>query len=59
MSDNKVFVIRDGKALLTGIQAGVNYGEKVQVVAGLETGDQVVVSGQINLVDSTAVRILE
>ena len=59
VSDNRVFVIENGKAMLTSIQSGVNYGGKIQVVAGLKAGDQVVVSGQINLLDDTAVRVLE
>ena len=59
VSDNKVFVIKDSTAVLTNIQSGVNYGDKVEVVAGLEAGDQVVTSGQINLLDKTPVRIIK
>ena len=59
VSDNKVFVIENGNAKLTGIQSGVNFGDKVQVTSGLKAGDQVVVSGQINLLDNTPVRVLE
>lgn len=59
VSDNKVFVVRDNVAHLTIILSGVNYGDKVEVVGGLEAGDLVVTSGQINLTDNTPVRILE
>lgn len=59
VSDNKVFLIKDNIAHLITIQSGVNYGEKVEVVAGLKAGDQVVTSGQINLLDKTPVRILK
>lgn len=58
ISDNQVFVVNDNKAYLRKIQAGVNYGDKVEVLDGLKEGDQVVTSGQINLTDNTAVRIL-
>ena len=59
VSDSKVFVIKDGKAQLTTIQTGINYGDKVEVIEGLNPGDQVVTSGQINLLDNTAVRIIQ
>ena len=59
VSDNQVFLIKDGTAYLTQIRAGVNYGEKVQVKTGLEEGDVVVTSGQINLTNGTAVKILK
>lgn len=59
VSDNKVFVTENGQARLTSIQSGVNYGDKVEVLSGLKPGDQVVVSGQINLLDGTAVKVLE
>ena len=59
VSDNLVFVVENGSARLTRIQTGVNYGNKVQVTAGLNEGDVVVISGQINLTDNTAVNILK
>jgi len=59
ISDNKIFVVNEGIANLKEIQAGVNYGDKVEVVEGLKEGDQVVTSGQINLTDNTPVRILQ
>ncbi|MGI0106522.1 efflux RND transporter periplasmic adaptor subunit [Salinimicrobium sp. WS361] len=59
VSDNKVFVVEDGIAKLKKIQTGINYGDKVQVTAGLNEGDVVITSGQINLTDDTAVNILK
>ncbi|PRX48853.1 efflux RND transporter periplasmic adaptor subunit [Salegentibacter salegens] len=59
VSDNQVFVVNDNVASLTKIQAGVNYGDKVEVTKGLKEGDQVVTSGQINLSDNTPVKILK
>jgi len=58
VSDNQVFLIKDGKAYLTKIRTGMNYGDKVAVTEGLNEGDVVVTSGQINLTDSTAVQII-
>ncbi|WP_423819058.1 efflux RND transporter periplasmic adaptor subunit [Salinimicrobium sp. TIG7-5_MAKvit] len=59
VSDNKIFVVENGTAQLKEIQTGINYGDKVQVTAGLNEGDVVVTSGQINLTDNTAVNILK
>lgn len=59
VSNNEVFVVKNGVAQLTKIKSGVNYGEKVEVVAGLKAGDQVVTSGQINLTDEAKVRIIK
>ncbi|MDX1601451.1 MAG: efflux RND transporter periplasmic adaptor subunit [Salinimicrobium sediminis] len=59
VSDNRVFVLENGIAKLKEIQTGINYGNKVEVTAGLNEGDIVVSSGQINLTDNTAVKILK
>lgn len=59
VSDNTVFVVKNGVAVLTKIQTGVNYGDKVQVIGGLAEGDVVVTSGQINLTDNSNVRIIQ
>lgn len=59
VSDNQVFVVKNNTAQLTRIQTGMNYGSKVQVTGGLEEGDVVVTSGQINLTDNTAVEIIK
>ncbi len=59
VSDNQVFVVRNNQAILTKIQSGINYGDKVEVISGLKAGDQVVTSGQINLTDKTKVRVLK
>ena len=39
--------------------AGKVYGNKVEVLSGLENGDVVVTSGQINLSDNTKVSIVK
>lgn len=59
VSDNQVFVVRNGEAHLTKIQSGVNFGDKVEVLGGLKEGDMVITSGQINLSDKTKVKVLK
>ncbi|MEO2128191.1 MAG: efflux RND transporter periplasmic adaptor subunit [Christiangramia sp.] len=58
VSDNQVFIVKEGKAYLKKIRVGENYGDKVAITGGLNEGDIVVTSGQINLTDSTAVEII-
>ena len=59
VSDNKIFLVKDSIAHLTTIKTGINYGDKVQVTNGLSEGDVIVTSGQINLTDNAAVRIIK
>ena len=58
VSDNRVFVVKDGVAYLQKIRTGANYGNKVEVTDGLPEGAVVVTSGQINLTDATAVEVI-
>lgn len=59
VSDNQVFVVRNGEAHLIKIQSGVNFGDKVEVLGGLKEGEMVIVSGQINLSDKTKVKVIK
>lgn len=59
VSTNKVFAIKNGKAELKEIVSGRNFGEYIEVISGLSNGDQVVVSGQINLTDQTPVEVIK
>ncbi|RZJ34620.1 MAG: efflux RND transporter periplasmic adaptor subunit [Flavobacterium sp.] len=55
--DASVYVIQGDKVALKSIKTGPEYGDKVQVLTGLNPGDQVVVSGQINLKDGTLISV--
>lgn len=59
VSQNKVFKVEDGKAKLINVKSGRNFGEKVEILEGLAENDQVVTSGQINLENETAVKIIQ
>lgn len=52
-----VYVVVNNHAVAREIQLGSNLGDDVEVVYGLKEGDVVVVSGQINLKDKSAVTI--
>jgi multidrug efflux pump subunit AcrA (membrane-fusion protein) len=51
------FVVEDGKAVQRVIEVGIEKEQRVQVVRGIEPGDQVVVAGSDGLKDGTPVRI--
>lgn len=59
VSSNEVFVIKDNKAVLTKIVSGRIFGDKVEVLEGLNDGETVVVGGQINLTDGATVEVLK
>jgi len=55
--DAKVFVINGDKAEERKIKTGIITADKVEVLDGLTAGEQVVVSGQLNLESGTAISI--
>jgi len=59
ISDNKVFVLKNGKAIETKVQSGRSFGDLIEVISGLQAGDQVIISGQINLMDQTPVEVIK
>lgn len=54
-----VYVARDGTAARRDVKLGFRDGEKVEVLSGLEEGEQVVVVGQDGLSDGTPIQVLE
>lgn len=59
VSSNQVFVVKDGKAVLTKVVSGRIFGDNIEIISGLTKGAQVVTTGQINLLDGTAVEIIK
>lgn len=59
VSSNQVFVVNNNVATLKKIVAGRIFGDKVEILDGLNDGDVVVTSGQINLSDNTKVNIVK
>lgn len=52
----QVYVIRNGKAILTSFNAGTSDGEYIEVVDGLTKTDRIVIKGQVNLQNNTNVK---
>ena len=59
VSSNEVFVLKDGKAYLTKVTVGRTFGDFIEITSGLKAGEQVIVSGQINLVNEAVVEIIK
>lgn len=54
----QVYVITDQKAILTDITIGKTDGNTVEITSGLNPGEQVIISGQINLENGSKVSII-
>lgn len=60
VSSNEVFVVKkDSTVELTEVRSGKIFGDKVQVLNGIEPGTKVVTSGQINLIDGAKISIID
>ena len=58
-AESYVYVVREGKAVLTRIALGLRQGARVEVIEGLNAGDQVVSAGHLKLRDGAPVRPVE
>lgn len=52
----QVYVIRNGKAVLTSFNAGTSDGEYIEVIDGLTKSDRIVIKGQVNLQNNSNVK---
>ncbi len=59
ISSNKVFVAKDGKAVLKEVVSGRNFGDFVEIISGIGSGETVITTGQINLLDGTPIEIIK
>lgn len=60
VSNNKVFVVQPNNTVkLVSVVSGRIFGDKVEVISGLQKGDKVVTTGQINLENGTKVTIIK
>ena len=59
VKDPSVYVLNGESVKLVKINAGADYQSYLEVVSGLAEGDQVVTSGQINLMDGAKVTVIK
>ena len=52
----QVYVIKNGKSILTSFNAGTSDGEFIEVVDGLSKSDQIIIKGQVNLQNNSNVK---
>ena len=55
--DNQLFVVENGKALARKVTIGNSYGEDIEILAGLQAGETVIVKGQNNLENGQQIQI--
>jgi multidrug efflux pump subunit AcrA (membrane-fusion protein) len=55
----QVFVVENGIAKLRSVVLGAEFGTSVEVIGGLNTGENIVVNGQNNLSDNVKVEVLK
>lgn len=53
-----VYVIQGNRAIRRNIATGRDFGNNIEVINGLAEGEQVVTNGQVNLRDSTEVKVV-
>jgi multidrug efflux system membrane fusion protein len=59
MKNPYVYVIEDNKAVTRKITVGKEAGADIEVIDGLKEGEQVIVNGQINITNGTAVQVVK
>ncbi|MBU8882121.1 efflux transporter periplasmic adaptor subunit [Flavobacteriaceae bacterium JJC] len=59
VSSGQLFIVQNGTAKLTTVKTGKVYGDKVQIISGLNGGEQVITSGQINLENGAKINIVK
>jgi hypothetical protein len=57
VNSNQIYVMQDSTAKLRKVIAGRIFGDKVEIREGLNEGETVITSGQINLIDGAKVMV--
>lgn len=57
--DRFVYVYKDGKVSYNKVQLGRHMGEYYEIISGVESGSEVVVAGQVRLVDGKEVTVVK
>jgi len=53
-----VYVIVDGRASIRPVTLGDMFGDKVEVLSGVNEGDEIIVAGVMNVADGSAVKVV-
>jgi RND family efflux transporter MFP subunit len=55
----QVYIVRNGKALLTSFNAGTSDGDFIEVIGGIKASDKIVTKGQVNLQHNANVKTVK
>jgi RND family efflux transporter MFP subunit len=55
----RVGIVKDGKVVLSAVTAGHDFGNEIEIVAGLKAGDQVVINPPDSIVSGQTVEIVQ
>jgi RND family efflux transporter MFP subunit len=55
----RVGIVRDGKAVLTAVTPGHDFGDQIEIVSGLKLDDQVIINPPDSIVSGQAVQIVQ
>ncbi len=59
VNSGQIFIAENGVAKLIKVAVGKIYGDKVEIISGLNEGQQVITSGQINLDNGSKINIIK
>lgn len=59
VSSGQLFIVNNGTAKMIKVSVGKVYGDKVEILSGLNGGEQIITSGQINLSDGSKINIVK
>ncbi len=55
----QVYIVKNGKAVLTSFNAGTSDGEFIEIISGISKNDKIVTKGQVNLEDNSNVKLIK
>jgi len=56
-TEKYVFLVKDGKAVKTSVELGESEGDKIEVVSGLQDGDEIIIEGNRGLSGNEIVEV--
>lgn len=59
VNSNKIYVLQGNRARIRQVTAGRILGDRVEILGGLQEGETVIISGQVNLVDNSQVEVVK
>ncbi|MBU0765493.1 MAG: efflux RND transporter periplasmic adaptor subunit, partial [Bacteroidetes bacterium] len=58
-NDRYVFLAEKGKAVRKNVKPGKNFGDKIEILSGIKTGEELIITGQTRLLDQSLIKVIE